>query len=167
MKTIYWLEGPWLGRLAIVTRPRGDDWLDDEIRQWQRNGIEIVISLLTPRESSELGLSQEAVVTSQQGIQFLSFPIPDRAVPSSLSAMRTFTEKVTALLSQGKHVAIHCRQGIGRSALLAASLLVNAGVEVERAFTQIEGARGVPVPDTLEQRQWVEKFAHSTAMPAF
>ena len=167
MKTIYWLEGPWPGRLAIVTRPRGDDWLADDIQQWQRNGIEIVISLLTPRENSELGLSQEAVVTGQRGIHFLSFPISDRAVPSSLSAMRAFTEKVSALLAQGKHVAIHCRQGIGRSALLAASLLVNAGVEVEQAFAQIEGARGVPVPDTLEQRQWVEKFAHSTAVPVF
>ncbi|NJR52838.1 MAG: tyrosine protein phosphatase [Leptolyngbyaceae cyanobacterium CSU_1_3] len=139
----------------------------DEIRQWQRNGIEIVISLLTPRESSELGLSQEAVVTSQQGIQFLSFPIPDRAVPASLRAMRAFTEKVAALLWQGKRVAIHCRQGVGRSALLAATLLVNAGVEVEQAFAQIEEIRGVSVPDTLEQRQWVEKFAHTTAVPAF
>ena len=33
MKTVYWLDGPWLGRLAIVARPRGDEWLTDELGQ--------------------------------------------------------------------------------------------------------------------------------------
>lgn len=165
MKTIYWLEGPWSGRLAIVTRPRGDEWLGDDIRHWRRSGIEVVVSLLTPGESSELGLSQEPTLSTQQGIQFLSFPIFDRAVPSSLSEMQAFVERVTTLLLQGQQIAIHCRQGVGRSALFAASLLVNAGVDVVRAFQQIESVRGVAVPDTLEQRQWVEKFAAVAKAP--
>ena len=159
MNAIYWLDGPWPGRLAIVGRPRGDDWLSDEIGHWRRNGIDVVVSLLTPHESSELGLNQEAAMSSQQGIQFLSLPIRDRAVPSSFGEMRTFVERTAALLSEGKTVAIHCRQGIGRSAVFAASLLVNAGVNLVRAFQQIESARGAVVPDTPEQRQWVEKFA--------
>ena len=128
MKTIYWLEGPWPGRVAIVARPRGDEWLIEEIRAWRRNHINMVVSLLTPHESNELGLSQEAIASTKQGIEFLSFPILDRAVPSSLGAMSRFIEQVTALLWQGKNVAIHCRQGIGRSGLFAASLLVSAGM---------------------------------------
>lgn len=27
--TLYWIDGVWPGRLAIVPRPRGDDWLED------------------------------------------------------------------------------------------------------------------------------------------
>jgi protein-tyrosine phosphatase len=165
MKTIYWLDGPWPGRLAIVARPRGEEWLSDEIRHWRRSGIDIVVSLLTLPESSELGLSQEAVLSTQQSICFLSFPIPDRAVPSSLAEMQIFLGQIHGLLAQGKHVAIHCRQGIGRSALFAASLLVYGGVDVALAFRQIESARGAAVPDTLEQRRWVEKFASLIATP--
>ena len=32
---LYWIPGPWLGRLAIMPRPRGGDWLEDEIRSWR------------------------------------------------------------------------------------------------------------------------------------
>jgi hypothetical protein len=28
---LYWIEGPWAGHFAIVPRPRGGDWLEDEI----------------------------------------------------------------------------------------------------------------------------------------
>lgn len=119
-----------------------DDWLSDEIGHWRRNGIDVVVSLLTPHESSELGLNQEAAMSSQQGIQFLSLPIRDRAVPSSFGEMRTFVERTAALLlSEGKTVAVHCRQGIGRSAVFAVSLLVNAGVNLDALFQQIESAK--------------------------
>ena len=62
-------------------------------------------------------------------------------------------------LSEGKRVAIHCRAGVGRSALLAAALLVAGGVEVEAAFRRVADARGCPVPDTPEQRAWVARLA--------
>jgi hypothetical protein len=32
--------------LAIMPRPRAGDWLEDEIDQWQREGLKIVVSLL-------------------------------------------------------------------------------------------------------------------------
>lgn len=36
------IPGPWRGRLSIVARPRGGDWLDDEVSAWRRAGIGIV-----------------------------------------------------------------------------------------------------------------------------
>ena len=167
MKNIYWLEGPWPGRLAIVARPRGDEWLEDEMNRWRQSQIDIVVSLLTQAENRELGLEKEAAKSMEQGLQFLVFPIVDRAVPSSLWETRMFVENLTTLLAQGKNVAIHCRQGVGRSALLAASLLVNSGIDVSDAFRQIEIVRGCPVPDTLEQKQWVEKFAAVAKVPTW
>ena len=167
MKNIYWLDGPWPGRLAIVARPRGDEWLEDEVKEWRQSQIDIVVSLLTQVENNELGLEQEAAKSTEQGLQFLAFPIVDCAVPASLWETRKFVEKLTTDLAQGKNVAIHCRQGVGRSALLAASLLVHAGMDAAHAFRQIEIVRGCPVPDTLEQRQWVEKFATVTKVPAW
>ena len=47
---LYWIDGPWPGKLAISARARGGDWLEDEMRGWRRNGIDTVVSLLTPAE---------------------------------------------------------------------------------------------------------------------
>ena len=46
-----------------------------------------------------------------------------------------------------------------RSALLAASLMVHGGVNPARAFEQIARRRGSLVSDTLEQKEWVERYA--------
>jgi protein-tyrosine phosphatase len=58
-------------------------------------------------------------------------------------------------LDQGKHVAVHCWAGVGRSSLIAAALLVRRGTAPEAAWARIAEARGLPVPETDEQRAWV------------
>lgn len=156
---LYWIDGPWPGRLAISPRPRGGDWLEDEIRAWQRADLDVVISLLTSEESFELDLTQEAKFCQNYGLQFVSFPIVDRSVPASRRNAAELIKKLDEALTAGKHVLIHCRQGIGRAALIAAGLLVAADVEAERAVQRIGLARGVAVPETAEQWEWVMKFA--------
>jgi hypothetical protein len=56
---IFWIPGPWRGRLAVAARPRGGDWLEDEARGWQVAGFDIVVSLLEKDEAGELGLDLE------------------------------------------------------------------------------------------------------------
>ena len=46
-------------RLAITPRPRGEDWLEDDIRLLQRAGIDVVVSAFTQVEAEELGLLRE------------------------------------------------------------------------------------------------------------
>jgi protein-tyrosine phosphatase len=156
---LYWIEGPWPGRLAIVPRPRSGDWLEDEVRAWRQSGINVVVSLLTRDEITELDLVREAEFCQSNGISFLSFPIPDRRVPSSQRATLDLLEKLDKLLSEGKNVAIHCRQGIGRAPLIAACLLILSRVSLETAFQRVSAARGCSIPETPEQRQWVVDFA--------
>ena len=166
MKTVlYWIEGPWTGRLAIAPRPRGGDWLEDEVRAWQQSGLDGVVSLLTPEEVAELGLGQEAAWCQAHGIDLCSFPIPDRGVPMSRRASVDLIRKLDNALREGKSIAVHCRQGIGRSALLAACLLIAAGEEPEAAFRHISTARGCPVPETAEQREWVQALAAELSAP--
>jgi protein-tyrosine phosphatase len=52
-------------------------------------------------------------------------------------------------------VAIHCRGGIGRSSLMAAAVLVQLGAAPEQAWDTVSVARGMPVPETEEQRAWL------------
>jgi protein-tyrosine phosphatase len=158
---LYWVEGPWSGRLAIAPRPRGGDWLEDEVRTCKREGIDIVVSSLTDDESAELGLGDEGKLCRASGLAYVPFPVPDRGVPGSAAATRELVQRLGAELAAGKSVVIHCRQGVGRSALLAACLLAQAGFAVETAFASLAAARGCPVPETGEQRAWVLDFARS------
>ena len=154
-----WINVSWPGRLAIVARPRGGDWLEEEARSWARSGVQVIVSLLTSDETTEFDLADEGRFCRSSGIEFVSFPIPDRGVPSSREEMLKLVKKVDGYVMTGKNVGIHCRQGIGRSGLVAACLLVASGVAPETAFRQVSAARGCPVPETTEQREWVESFA--------
>ena|SRR5437879_1301071 len=159
---IYWIEGPWAGRLAIMPRPRGGDWLEDEVRAWRSAGIDVIVSTLTSAEIAELDLAQEAALCKANGIEYLALPIPDRGVPWSVRVTADVLSQLEGKLAEGKSVAIHCRQGIGRSALLAACLLILAGAEVEAALRRVGAARGCLVPETAEQREWVAKFSRGS-----
>lgn len=164
MKAIlYPIAGPWPGRLAIVPRPRGGDWLEDEVKAWKTAGIDVVLSALTEEETEDLDLAQEAALSAANGVEFVSFSIPDRGVPESKMAALEVVNALESRLAEGKSVALHCRQGVGRSALLAASLLVAAGSKPEDAFKLVESGRGTPVPDTTGQREWVTLVARDMA----
>jgi len=155
----YAVEGSWPGKLVILTRPRGGDWLEDEVRNWERLGLEIVVSLLMPDETAEFGVGEEDRFCRLNSIQFISLPIPDRSVPRSRDKVLKLVKRLDGEIADGKMVGIHCRQGIGRSGLLAACLLVSNGLSPDAAFKRLTEARGYPVPETSEQRQWVEGFA--------
>ncbi len=156
---VYWIPGPWPGRLGIVPRPRGGDWLADDVRSWQEAGLDVIASLLTAEEVGALELQEEEARSREQGLEFYAFPIADRGVPESRAEMAKLVGVLEHALESGRNVALHCRQGIGRSALVAASLLVAAGEEPDDAFRAIETTRGVPVPETRAQRQWVADLA--------
>ena len=66
--TVYRIAGPWHGRLAIVPRPRGGDWLEEEVRSWREAGLDVMVSLLTYDENTELELCQEELLCRAQGI---------------------------------------------------------------------------------------------------
>jgi len=156
---LYWIDDPWPGRLAIMPRPRGGDWLEDEISSWQRLGIDAIVSALTREENAELDLIQEKEQCEKAGIEFLSFSIVDRGVPLSAKDTWELVRRLEQRLAQGKKIAIHCRQGVGRAALLAACVLAAGGIDAASAWQRIAAARGCAVPDTSEQREWVVRFA--------
>ena len=156
---VYWIKGPWPGRLAILARPRGTDWLSDEVEGWKKAGVNVVVSLLTSSEESELGLTNEAEIVKCNGLTYISFPIADYSVPNSKIPMQQLATELNDQLSRGACIGIHCRQSVGRSSLVAACVLVTSGESSKTAFEHIQLARGVSVPDTAEQKEWVMSFA--------
>jgi protein-tyrosine phosphatase len=114
-RELYWLDGSWPGKLAVGSRPRGGDWLKDEIAGWKRADVNAVLSLLTPDEERSLNLRDEADEVRAQGMHFTSFPIPDRQIPRSEAKWSEVLDGVARDLSTGKNVLVHCRQGIRSS----------------------------------------------------
>ncbi len=155
---LFWIPGPWRDRLAIGARPRGGDWLEGELRGLRRAGIDVLVALLESDEAAQLDLLGEPGAAEANGIRFVSFPIPDRGVPASMPATSSLMAGVASALDEGRNVAMHCRQGIGRSGLIAAAVLIGPGVGSEDAIKAVSSARGIAVPETNHQLLWVQQL---------
>lgn len=156
---LHWVDGPWPGKLAMSARPRGGDWLEDEVAGWRRAGVDALLWLLTSDEEESLDLGREAAEVRTAGMNFTSFPIADRQVPVSPSELASALDRVNRDLSSGKNILIHCRPGVGRTGLVAACSLVTPGWDPARAVEHVGSARGVPVPETTKQRPWIDHYA--------
>jgi protein-tyrosine phosphatase len=165
MSTVYWINSTPPTRLAIVARPRGGDWLEDDIKKLSAAGIEVLVSALTPLEVDELGLENESAYCKDCNIEWISLPIEDRSVPHVDEGFANALRHLVELKRRGKAIGIHCRAGIGRSSTIAACLLVQNNMEADEAFSCIGAARGCPVPDTDEQRAWVQSHTKQLRGP--
>jgi len=152
---VHWIEIPGPGRLAVMPRPRGGEWLEDEILALKDDGVDILISLLTSEEESYLELREEGATARRHGLQFVSHPIWDRGIPEDPRPTWTLAHELRAQLDAGKTLVAHCRMGIGRSPLILAAIMVCRGMEPDAAWGAIGAARGCIVPDTMEQRDWL------------
>ena len=92
-----------------MPRPRAGDWLADEIAGWDAEGIDIAVGLLEPHELAELDLRQLPAACRVAGIDYISFPIPDRGVPASITETDRLVRRLSDALIADKAVAVHCR----------------------------------------------------------
>lgn len=155
---IYWIQDGQAQRFAIVPRPRGDAGLRDDLAGLKAEGIDILVTFLPKEEAEELGLGEEAVLAAEAGLEFVSYPIPDRTVPADPAGFRALIDRLAGEVRAGKRVGAHCRGCIGRSTVLIASLMIALGADAETALRQITKARGFMVPDTPEQCAWILDF---------
>ncbi len=148
-------------RLAILSCPRGDRRLEAEMRNLREAGVDILVSMLTPSELAQFGLTNEAEAAVKAGLTFRSVPVRDHGVPGSMQEFAAAVEEIRGELHQGKAIGAHCYAGIGRSCVLLASILVSEGWTPGLAWERLSEARGFEVPDTVEQRAWVDAFARA------
>lgn len=156
---IHWIAAPGPGRVGTAARPRGGAWLDDELTGWRAEGVTRVVSLLMSFEAAELDLADEAAAAARAGLSFVSVPVPDRGLPPSTRSFGAAAREAAEVVRAGGAVVAHCRQGIGRASMMAAVVLIELEVTWSAALDAIEAARGRSIPDTREQRTWVEQYA--------
>lgn len=158
MKHIYWIRHAEQPQLAIVARPRGNEWLDYDLAALERDGIDVLVSLLTTREAKELGLGKEEEFAKALDMQFISYPIPDHTAPSDLKSFHELVVRLANAIQSGKNVGAHCLGCIGRSTITTAAVLIELGWSAEDALALIEQGRGCPVPDTPDQEAWIRQY---------
>jgi protein-tyrosine phosphatase len=151
--TLFTVDLPGPGRISTMAKSRRGDWLTDEMAALHAAGVDIVVCALTRAELDEVDLTDEPDAARDAGLEFVSIPIQDRGVPDPATAL-PHLHRLARRLRGGAHIVTHCRFGIGRASLLAAGVLVLNGVPPEQAWSRLEHARGLPVPDTQAQREW-------------
>ncbi len=114
-------------------------------------------------EAEELGLAEQIAQRQSQDVEFIQYPIQDRGLPET----ETFKDLVIEIcgdLEGGKAVAVHCRAGIGRTGVLASCILLHNGFEFKDAVSKISAARGVQIPDTKDQLNFIKTYAEGLAI---
>lgn len=154
---LYWVDCPAPGRLAVGARPRGGLWLEDDLAALKSEGVDTLVCMMVPGELPELQLEDEPLLTVEAGMRFAWLPVPDLSPPTDDSII-PHIELLRDELLAGRTVVAHCRQGVGRSPMCVASLLVMLGVPATEAWSRIQAVRGRDVPDTAAQGRWVERL---------
>ena len=122
---------------------------------WLIFQISLVLSLLESSEQNKLGLKDEKILCEKNDIKFISYPIQDHGLPPSVQEFSQLTKSIYKEVVEGANTVIHCRAGIGRTGMVAAGVLLHAQLEATEAFQRISKARGIQVPDTEQQFDWV------------
>ncbi|WP_298612023.1 dual specificity protein phosphatase family protein [uncultured Thiothrix sp.] len=142
------------GNLYIMPCPRSQV-LAEDLAYYLNLGVDTIVCLLEKPEMIARGLALEEKICRELNINFLHFPIPDRAIPNNLSAFRQLVDKLELELKQGRHVAIHCYAGIGRTGILAGSLLIREGMQPQAAIELMSETRGKNMPQTQVQYEFL------------
>ena len=146
-----------------MARPRGGEQLAEEVDVWKLADLDVVVSLLESREARDLDLVDERELCERHGIAFRNLPIADRGTPNSRKDFVALIDMLVHDLESGRAIAIHCRAGIGRTGVVAACLLSRLGVPTRDLFHRLSRSRGLSMPDTSAQIDWVENHIANIA----
>ena len=158
---LFTIEREGQGRLSTMAAPQGKDHLLQEMQALRLSRVDTVVSMLTMADSRKYGLENEGTAAGRVGIRFISLPTRDFDMPEPTSIIQVARDLVNDLAAD-RGVAIHCRAGIGRSSMLAAVVLSLEGIAPDDAWQRISRARGFRVPDTEDQRRFVDDLIAQT-----
>ena len=143
------------GFFAIMARPSLEQGDPASVVNISRLGINLVVSLLENNEARTLGLDAERELVKGLGMDFVSFPIPDMGIPTSVEEFASLSKMLLKQVDAGVNTLVHCHAGIGRSGLMAAGILLHCDLDPQQAFAHVSKMRGIRVPETSEQEHWL------------
>lgn len=152
--TFEWVDTDGRFKLAIMPHPDPTQ-LDAHLRELKERGADVLVSMMQPQEAAALGLGEEGEACGRAGIDFRNHPVQDHQTPPDREEAIVFARELLALAETGSGVVIHCYAGIGRSATMAATVMLLSGFSLEEACRRISQARRLRTPETPAQLQWL------------
>lgn len=134
--------------------------LDADLAALAAWGTRVLVTLIEPFEFDLLGVPGLPAAASAR-FTWLHLPIRDGGIPDAAWEDR-WAEVGPALhtrLAAGDRVVVHCRGGLGRAGLVAARLLVEAGVAPDAALRRVRAVRPGAV-ETEVQLRYVLSLHH-------
>lgn len=147
------------GSITMMPKPLGNQQLAPYVEYLKSKEINILVSLLQYHEVSSYGLVNEGFECEANGIEFINLQIKDHDVPQFFLPFNQLAEKLVSDIKKGKNIAIHCYAGIGRTGLLTASILMKLGDQIDEALMSLSKARGIRMPETIQQITWLHRYA--------
>jgi protein-tyrosine phosphatase len=142
------------GTLSIMARPLP---LQGDLAAVKAAGVDTVISLLEPDEAAAAGIAAEADTCAALGLIFLNHPVRDMQLPEPES-FAGFAVQIANRLLGGACISLHCYASIGRSGMLACTVLGHFGYTPDRALAHVSAQRGTAVPDTAAQAAFIHRI---------
>ncbi|HUF42783.1 MAG TPA: protein-tyrosine phosphatase family protein [Verrucomicrobiae bacterium] len=144
------------GRLLLHSMPGRFEALE---RVWHHLKSEAVgaVVCLTERYEIELKSAQyaEALKSGSVPCAVLPFEIREGGVPENRDAFWELANHVANRLCRGESVLIHCAGGVGRTAMLAVSVLLALGETMSAAETAVSRAGStVETMAQIEMLSW-------------
>ncbi len=161
----------WRGRLGMTFCPGkcsdglyGAPWQRDlvvDIEALEAEPVHTLITLMEEHEFALLKVPEFAAAMGNSRLEWWHLPVKDMNTPGKAfeELWAQYGEKLQALLQDGQAVVLHCRGGIGRTGMLAARILVEAGVTPAEAVATVRRVRAHTIETYAQEyyvlaRQW-------------
>jgi protein-tyrosine phosphatase len=138
------------GRLLLHSMPGRFEALE---RVWHQLKSEAVGAIVCLTEEYEIRLKStqyaEALETGTVPCSVLPFEIREGGVPEDRDAFWALANDVANRLQSGEALLIHCAGGVGRTAMLAVSVLLALGEPIHEAESAV--SRAGSIVETMPQ----------------
>jgi ADP-ribosyl-[dinitrogen reductase] hydrolase len=120
-----------------------EDSLGDDLHAIKAWGAAVLITLLDEPEFRMLGVQSLGEKVINMNMIWLHLPLRNMGSPDRefLERWRAIVPGLCKMLRGGQNIVMHCREGVGRTGLAAACLLIELGLPAREAIRAVRNAR--------------------------
>jgi len=149
------------GRLLLHSMPGRFETIDKVWHQVQTDAVGAIVCLTEDFEIRQKSMKYaEALEAGTVPCSVVPFEIREGGVPENKDAFWALANDVVRRLRSGEAVLVHCAGGVGRTALLAVSVLLAMGTPIAEAENLVSRAGSmVETMPQMEMLTWCEMQA--------
>ncbi|XP_054894592.1 cyclin-dependent kinase inhibitor 3 [Poeciliopsis prolifica] len=138
--------------------------LQRDVDELKNQGVQNVFVFLSRGELSKYRVPSLLEVYNEHGFTVHHTPLPDGDVPE-LEQCCQILDQLQVCLEKNRKTVVHCYEGLGRSALIAACLLLHLSptMTADKAIEILKEHRGGGAIQTVKQYNFLHEFKEKYA----